>query len=132
MSDLRFCPQCGSAAVNFSALTGGRSSCRGCSWVGPALDLLVVPLSKEGSFDAEAHLAAIMNDVRKLFSGELGLPYLRFLVKWGFVPADTSNIAGTIDRKLFARYLAEMAAAVVRAVLETREKIELERIGTSS
>jgi hypothetical protein len=65
-----------------------------------------------------------MGELRKLLSGELGLPYLKFLVRWGFVKADMGDIAGTLDRKIFSRYMAAIARAVLTAIIEERARAE--------
>lgn len=123
---LRMCPQCGSPGVDFSGLAGGHASCRGCHWKGAVEDLLAVPGSAEVS--DETQLASMMNEVRRLLSGELGLPYLKFLLKWGFLTGDINNIVATLDRKAFARYMAAIGKAILIALLEERSRVEALRI----
>lgn len=116
---VRFCPVCGSAGVNFSELAGGNARCRGCGWDGQREELLAVPMPADS--DSQL-LVRLMGEMRRLLSGELGLPYLRFLIKWGFLKADEKDIAGTLDRKAFARYIAAIAKSVLTAILEERAR----------
>lgn len=120
-ASVRFCPQCGSAGVDFSDLVNGAAHCRGCAWDGSREDLLTVPTVA----DADQQLIVrLMGELRKLLSGELGFPYLKFLVKWGFIKADQQDIANTLDRKAFARYLAAIARAILTAIIEERSRAE--------
>lgn len=123
---VRFCPQCGSANVDFSTLVGGSSSCKGCSWKGSADDLLVVPIQHDFVLGKESIITDMMNDIRKFLSGDLGLPYLKFLLKWGFLEGDIENLAKTLDRKKFARYLATIGHAVLTAVIAERARLARE------
>lgn len=116
---VKFCPQCGSASVNFSALAGGTADCTGCNWHGTNEDLLVVPV-KHDFVGKESILIDMMNDLRKFMSGELGLPWLKFLLRWGFIQGDINDLLGTVDRKSFARYMAAIARGVLTAVFEER------------
>lgn len=126
MSDgVKLCPQCGSPGVDFSALAGGVASCRGCRWNGVLEDLLVVPGSS--AVDSDGTLLGMMNDLRGLLSGELGVPYLKYLMKWGFVTGDLSRPRDTIDRKAFARYVASIARSILVGILEERSRSEAAR-----
>lgn len=118
---VRFCPQCGSASVDFSALVNGQAYCRGCNWRGLADELLLVPIQHEFA-NKEDMVVSMVNDVRSFLAGELGLPWLRFLLKWGFITADPNNIAGTLDRKKFARYLAVIGQSVVTSLIAERTR----------
>lgn len=122
-----FCPRCGSAAVSYSTLVGGPASCDGCTWEGTTDKLLSVPIDHDLGTN-EQILHAMMADVRKLIAGSLGVPYLEFLVKWGFIEADMRNLSGTLDRKAFSRYLAAIAGAILKALMETRKELELEKV----
>lgn len=122
-----FCPRCGSAAVSYSTLVGGPASCDGCAWRGTTEKLLSVPIDHDLG-NSEQMLHALMADIRKRISGTLGIPYLELLVKWGFVSADMQHIAETLDRKAFSRYLAAIAGAILKALLETRKEIEIEKV----
>lgn len=126
MSDqvtVKFCPQCGSARVDFSELVGSEASCKGCGWKGSNEALLVVrgaAAALQGDKTAE-----FVNDLRQMLSGELGVVMLRFLLKWGFLKADTNNLAQTLDRKEFARYLMRICKAVADALIEERIEQEI-------
>lgn len=119
---VRFCPQCGSAGVDFSALANGAAHCRGCGWKGTNEDLLLVPIQHDFAFGSASIITEMMNDARQLLAGELGLPYLKFLLKWGFIEGGANNLAATLDRKMFARYLSAIGHAVLNAVLAERMK----------
>lgn len=123
---VRFCPQCGSPSVDFSSLVGGDAKCRACDWAGVREKLLLVPIN-HAFVNGEEALVNMMSALRRHLSGELGVPYLKFLLEWGFIQADLQNIAGTLDRKIFSRYLAVIARAIMVALLEEREKIALEK-----
>lgn len=124
--ELKLCPQCGSPGVDYSTLANGAAQCKGCRWQGKVEELLALPGSDE--VNTEASLTGMLNDVRKLLSGELGLPYLRFLTKWGFLQGSAANAAATIDRKAFARYLAAIARAIMSAVIMERARAEADRV----
>lgn len=123
---VRFCPQCSSPSVDYSVLAGGDAVCRACDWKGTSDALLIVPL-KHDFVNGEEVLVRMMGDLRGLLAGEAGVPYLKFLLKWGFVEADQHNIAGTLDRKMFSRYLAVIGQAIMTALLNERTKIDLEK-----
>jgi hypothetical protein len=124
-AEIKLCPQCGSPGVNYSVLDGGAADCRGCRWRGNTTELLNLPGSAE--VNDEGVLFRMLNDVRGLLSGELGLPYLRFLMKWGFLEGDANNPARTVDRKQFARYIAAIGRAVLIAAIEERSRMEAAR-----
>lgn len=131
--EIRMCPQCGSAGVDFSQLACGEARCRGCHWEGPREELLVTPIDHD-FLASEAALAEMANDMRQLLSGELGLPYLKFLLKWGFLDADATDLVHTLDRKQFSRYLTAIANSVLTSVLTERSladarKVAVEEIG---
>jgi hypothetical protein len=54
----------------------------------------------------------------------MGTPYLKFLIKWGFVKADIMSPGNTVDRKQFAAYLAAITTGVLTAVLKCRADFE--------
>ena len=118
--EVRFCPGCGGARVDFSSLVGGEATCKGCGWKGSREELLVVPI-KHDYMGKDHLLLAMMSDIRSMLSGELGVPYLKFLLKWGFLEADVRNLKDTLDNKKFSRYLAVIAHAVLKAVIEAKE-----------
>lgn len=123
---MRFCPQCGSASVEFSPLAGGAASCRACKWQGVLEDLLGVPVP---TGDSAQLVGRLFQDLRTLLSGELGVPYLKFLLRWGFLAADLENLTGTLDRKKYARYIMAIAKAIFLAIIEVRQELEREKHG---
>lgn len=118
---VKLCPQCGSASVEFSALVGGRADCKGCRWHGNSEELLVVPIQHE-FVNKEEILVTILNEARQLLAGEFGLAWLKFLIKWGFVQADPTNVAGTVDRKKFSRYMAAIGTTIISALITERAR----------
>lgn len=118
-TSVRFCPQCGSAGVDYSSLAGGAAHCRGCQWDGPKEELLAVPMADDSD---QQLISRLMGEMRKLLSGELGLPYLKFLLRWGFLKADVANIDKTLDRKAYSRYIAAIARAILTAIIEERAR----------
>jgi hypothetical protein len=111
--------------VDYSSLVGANATCRGCNWKGTSTELLVVPIKHE--FLADEHIIRdMMSGMRQLLAGELGLPYLKFLLKWGFLEGDIARAAATIDRKKFARYIAAIAQAILMAIIDTRAKLATE------
>lgn len=121
---LRCCPQCSSPAVDFGALASSEANCAACKWSGSEEALLVVPIGAHG-----LDVSYVVNDIRSLMSKELGLPILKLLLKWGFVTLeDLNDISGTLDRKVFSKYLASISAAIVKAILETSRAIAAEGV----
>lgn len=123
---VRLCPQCGSSAVDFSALVWGRSKCRVCAWEGSTEGLVNMPFDHMYGGD-EGVALTLHNDLRALFSNPLvATGLIRFLTKWGFVPL---GAAGSADVKLATRYISAMGRGLFKAVIEEREKIESEEKG---
>jgi hypothetical protein len=123
-SEVKLCPQCGSAGVDFSTLSGGNGQCRGCKWVGPARELLVVPFTHSFMND-ESAMMHFTQDLRQILARDMGVVLLRYLVKWGFIR--TTEVEGQplqIDRKQFTRYLVAIAKGIVGAILEERGRQE--------
>jgi hypothetical protein len=122
---LLLCPECASAAVDASPLASGEARCRGCGFFGRREELFTIPIA-EGPFGSEGALTAMLSDLRRIFS-EGGTPYLRFLLKWGFIEADANRLLETLDRRAFSRYLAAIARGVLVAIVEERNRIETGR-----
>lgn len=125
---LRLCLVCGSPAVDFSELTGGEAKCRGCGWVGKKEDLALIPTTHTNY--SEEQLLSLVSEMRALISTDMGVPLLKFLIRWGFLSADLDNLANTVDRKLFSRYLAAIAKNILVTMLSQREALEKERVKT--
>lgn len=124
---LRFCPDCGSAGVEFSTLAGGSASCKGCSWKGRTEDLPLIPVRSDLG-TSETVLLQIVNDLRRIMSKDMGVVLLQFLLKWGFVSGDPSKIKETVNVKEFSRYLSTITRMIVAGIMEERSKIERERV----
>lgn len=129
-NDLRMCPQCGSCAVDFSELVGGTARCRGCRWSGSPEDLLTIPAGV-GAVGEDA-VRSMINELRNHLSGSFGLLWLKFLTKWGFVSGDMNDPVGTVDRKVFARYLSVICRSTLAAILAERNSIEAEKSEASA
>lgn len=114
-----FCPECGGASVDVPALEGV-ARCRVCGWEG-AKSSLVVRVIEHDMGGAEQVYKAFHNDLRQVFAGTYGLPLLKLLIKWGFVPEDKPPV------RLVARYLKAVAENVCTAVIAEREKIAKEK-----
>jgi hypothetical protein len=89
--------------------------------VGVNTELVVMPFAHDLMADDSMALAMV-NDLRQLLAGTLGLPYLKFLMKWGFLQGDVQNIAATLDRKKFARYIVAISTGIMTSVLAERAK----------
>lgn len=124
--ELKLCPVCGSASVDFSELVGGTASCRGCSWRGSNVDLVALPFDHEFLAD-ESMVLSMVSDMRLLLSGAQGVPHLKFLLKWGFLAGDEQDLVGTIDRKKFASYLAAISRGVLTAIFEERARQDIQQ-----
>lgn len=125
--DLQLCPQCGSARVDYGMLAGANAKCHGCGWTGPDSELLTLP-SQQDSISGADKSVQLVNDLRKIMAGDFGVALLHLLVKWGFLNVDTQDVAGTLDRKLFARYIVAMARGITQAILSERARQEDERV----
>lgn len=125
VDNVRFCSRCGSASVEYSHFEGAfDAKCSSCGWTGPKDDLLTVPLVHDFA-NGESIVHALMSDVRRMLGKELGIPYLKFLTKWGFVP---TAVDGRADVAIFSRYLSVIAGSVLNAVLTERARIEKEQV----
>ncbi len=114
-----FCPGCGSAVINASAL-GGEAECRACGWKGSAEQLAAVPFGQQHGDQAQI-LQAMFNDVRALFAKETAKELILLLRKWGFIDE-------RLDRKQIIRYFGGISKAIVKGLIETREEIEKEKV----
>lgn len=110
-----FCPECSSAAVDYSELDGGNASCRNCNWSG-SMDQLYAHPFIERFGESEETIRAMVTDLRNLMAKDLGLPLIRFFMKWGFIESP--------DSKTVSKYLAALAQAFMKAAMETRSTLE--------
>jgi hypothetical protein len=118
-----FCPECGSPSIERSLLDGGTASCRACSWAGPASRLAGMPISHKFGGDAEL-IVSLVGDLRTILARDVGVTLVKYLQKWGFFTNES-------DRQLTARqagrYMSAAARGIITAVLEERDKMEVER-----
>ena len=118
MNEVRFCPECGSAAVDFSVI-GGSANCRQCKWNGTESDLLFMPLSST-LLSPEQLCARFVLELRLLLAENLSTPMLQFLSQWGFL----TNTEDEVKLKQEAvEYLARISSAVASAIIEKRDEI---------
>lgn len=120
------CPKCASASVDYGELVGSVAHCRACKWTGAREDLVIIPFNHDFISD-ESIAHALIGDLKQLLSGTLGLPYLRFLLKWGFLEGSSSRAVDTVDRVKFTRYLMAIARGVLVAILEERARNDAEK-----
>jgi hypothetical protein len=72
----------------------------------------------------------MLNDLRKVFAAASKL-YGEFLMKWGFLEVKQTRGGVQLNTKQLSRYVASMALATFKAILETRNKMEQERLSGS-
>jgi hypothetical protein len=113
-----FCPQCGSPAVDVSSLAGATATCRVCAWTGPN-EQLATHSFVHNHLSKEQVTAAFTQDLKVIMAKDAGLVILRMLLKWGFMESP--------DPKVLTKYLVACATAMGSAILETRERLEVER-----
>jgi hypothetical protein len=124
-----FCPECGSASIEFSQLAGGRGSCNVCNWIGRREEMVGYAFEHDFSDGGEA-VQYMLNDLRKVFAAASKL-YGEFLMKWGFLEVKQTRGGVQLNTKQLSRYVASMALATFKAILETRNKMEQERLSGS-
>lgn len=118
-----FCRECGSPSIERSMLDGGTASCRACGWAGTTTQLAAMPISHKFGGDAEL-LTSLVGDLRTILAREVGVTLVRFLQKWGFFTNETDRV---LMAKQAGRYMAAIARGIVTAVLEERDRMEVER-----
>ena len=116
-----FCPACGSPAVDASDIVGGDASCNTCKWGGPSTDLIVHNFEHDMG-KADEVIRAFATELKSLMARQLATPMALLLYKWGFL------ITNPVKPEEITQYMVAIAQASVKAVFETRHKIEKERI----
>lgn len=116
--EVYLCPACGTAAIDFSVI-GSEASCRKCHWSGLGKEVLKQQF-KHTHGTQEEITQAFLRDFKTMFAAHAATVVGRLLVKWGFLPA-THDMT-----KVLGRYLTVAAQAMVKAILEERDKIERE------
>ena len=124
--EAKYCPQCGAASLDISALANTPVHCRACAWTGAAEALYTVPFFyAQGSREGIAN--ELLNDLRRVLSSErFMVGFVGFLGRWGFVNLQQEKKLLAIN---VARYAAATARAVLTSVIEEREKVEKEACG---
>ena len=116
-----FCAECGSPSVEFSVIAGGNATCKACGWCGPREKLAAHAFSHDHGSDQQT-LVACLNELRAVM-GDAAAKYAVYLRKLGFW--DGSN------PKQLARLLAAMTQASFKALVETKQEMEKERVNGS-
>lgn len=70
--------------------------------------------------DEEKYLEAMVADLRNIVAEDMSKALGRFLMKWGFFANGPTSAE-------LSRYVVAVAAAMMRAILETRQQIEQEK-----
>ena len=124
---LRVCPECGSNSVDFSELEGGVACCRTCKWVGTKGQLMTIPFDVRMGSPTEVMLA-MQTDMRKVLSVN-AKEFIRFLVKWGFVPVAKDGGALLVpDKQASVRYINAIARGCLNAIFDARQKLDKEKM----
>jgi hypothetical protein len=118
------CPECGSPSLEYPYETGLVATCLACGWSGKQDQMLVTPIvHQEGSVDNM--VSRLINDLRRILSNPaFGVPFGKFLMKWGFIDKKPNT-------KILGRYFASCAVGIVTALIKERQKIEKERASGS-
>jgi hypothetical protein len=124
-----FCPECGSASIEYSGLVGGMATCQVCKWMGSREQMVGYAFQHDFA-DGDEAVQFMLNDLRKVFAAASKL-YGEFLMKWGFLDMKQTKRGVELNTKQLSRYVASMALATFKSILETRNKMEQERLGGS-
>ena len=114
---IKFCPECGSASVEYSTLSGGAASCKKCEWKGVKEELLVSVLSHDFS-DPNQLITLFARDLRNMMGKVLANPLVELLAKWGFF-TDPKNLQLTMKESTL--YIQTAARAMAVSLMQTRE-----------
>jgi hypothetical protein len=115
-----FCPKCQSPVEVPVTLLGVPGDVRcSCGWYGMHTELAVSKFKHEFASDEEI-ANRMSSDLRNLLAKTAGSSYAAFLLKWGFLDQP-------VQRAQLARYLQDIAKAVVPAIIETRKKLVEEK-----
>lgn len=123
ISEVYFCPQCGSSSLKLPELTGGIAVCLGCGWSGATSELIVTAFQHEEGTDTQV-IERFMGELRTAVSKELAIDLGRILVKWGFL----NNGPSGINPKELSKYLTGISRSILTSVLTTRQEIERDRL----
>jgi hypothetical protein len=123
-NEAKFCPKCGSAYVDYSALTGGKAACNleGCGWSGSSEELLAAPFTAPEGGSTDEIFNAFVHDVKDVLARGVGTELARLLLRWGFIMSHDPKE----QRKQLAQYLEAMAQGAVARVIHTRVQLEKE------
>lgn len=124
-----FCPECGGADVSFGGLVGSTAECGTCKWSGPREKLLAHAFNHQRGSDAEL-TQDFLNDMRKVYAASSKL-FGEVLIKWGFVTVEQTKGGAQVNTRQLSRYIAAMALASFKALIDERRKMEQERVSGS-
>lgn len=124
-----FCPECGSASLEYSELAGSLATCKVCDWTGAQEKLVAYQFQHDFADGTEA-LRHMMNQMRHIYAASSKM-FGEFLLKWGFLDYTQTRKGMNINTKQLARFMAVSAQATLRAIVTERQKIEKERVDAS-
>ena len=124
-----FCPECGSASIEYSELVGSLATCKVCDWTGPQEKLVAYQFHHDFADGTEA-LRCMMNEMRHIYAAASKM-FGEFLLKWGFLDYKQTNKGLEINTKQLARFMAAAAQSTLKAIVAERQKIEKERVDAS-
>lgn len=125
-----FCPACGSADVNVSALAGGNAKCNICSWSGSVEELPAFVFQHDLGGPEEVFRSFFL-DMRKLLGQHFATQIGHMLIKWGFLDTPTPENQQRVVKTL-GRYVAAITKAAVVAIVEERRAMEKEKFREQS
>lgn len=126
-SDIYLCGDCGSLSLELPALINGTAKCRGCGWQGPTRDLIVQTFQHTQGGDDEL-IRTFMREFRITLAKDFSLPFGKLLYRWGFL-GETETEQGKIVNPIhLKKYLTAVFQSSMKAIIDTREKIEKERV----
>lgn len=121
-----FCPACGGANVDASALSGGSAKCNVCTWTGTVEELPTFIFQHDLGGTPEEVFRTFFLDVRKLLGSHFATQIGHMLIKWGFLDAPTPQNQQRVVKTL-GRYVAAITKAAVVAIVEERKAMEKEK-----
>lgn len=130
-SDIYMCAHCGSVSVELPTFAGGIAKCKGCGWEGSSQELAVQSFQHAHGSDEEVW-TKFLREFRLILAREFSRPLTKLLYRWGFVGTAERNGEAVVDPKQVSRYLTAIFLAAARAIVDTREALEKERIEEKS
>jgi len=110
--------------VKVSVLTN-TGECAGCGWSGSVRELIATEVKHDLGTDDEISILLVKDMAKTMGSCAHALG--KFLLKWGFLTQLRTTKGIVLDQKELERYVRAMASASLKAVIEERQKMEVER-----